>query len=305
MARDTLIAPIEQGNIVSSVDSFLPYQNAKTGRPEKSRGVFSAYPFMSPKYARHRPRRRHEYDQTMARMFIRVSPKVYDKFIESLEDADTRLVAQTLTGDDVNKGGRGYIDFLLQRAVHELNEKVQISETLSDNYVAHFFGHSPPIFQYGGVLFNTYQDDWTMRMFRIFKNLGRGTQLARRQLAMSIRYDSMIVSGAMLSFNWTLLAGQEGHCQFGFSFLVKSIQVIYGNVAPPTRFEREESFTPAGTQLEGSGLGNTEAVQTTVDAPAEPPAGVSVDELFFNQTSADVTGTTFFPLLPEEEEVVF
>lgn len=305
MARDTLIAPIHNSNIVSAVDGFLPYQNAKTGRPTEARGVFSALPFMTPKYMRHRPYRRHEFDQTMARMFIQVSPKLYDSFVASLEDEDTKKIARVLTGDDVNKGGRGYIDFLLQRAVHELNEKVQISETLADSYVAFFFGHAPPVFQYAGLLYNTYQDDWTMRMFRIFKNLGRGTQLARHGLVMSIRYDSMIVTGAMMSFMWTLVAGQEAHCLFNFTFLVKSIQVIYGNVAPPTKFEKEESFTPEGTQLEGSGVGDTSAQQTTVDAPQEMPAGVSIDELYFDQSPADVTGTVFVPLLPAEQETGF
>lgn len=304
MARDTLIVPLEN-NITSAVDNFLPYQNAKTGRPVKSRGVFSSYPFMTPKYARHRPKRRHEYDQTMARMFIKVSPKLYKKFVASLEDEDTKKIARVIAGDDVNKGGHGYIDFLLQRAVHELNEKVQISETLADSYVAFFFGQAPPIFQYTGVLYNTYQDDWTMRMVRIFKNLGRGTQLARQGLTMRLRYDSMIVSGAMLSFNWSLVAGQEIYCPFGFSFLVQSIQVLYGNLAPPTKFEQEESFSPEGTQLEGSGVGDTTAAQTTIDAPQEEPAGVSVTELYFDQTPVDVTGTAYVPLVPGEEELGF
>ncbi len=145
MAQDTLIVPIEN-NITSAVDNFLPYQNARTGRPTKSRGVFSSYPFMTPKYARHRPNRRREYDQTMARMFMQVSPKLYEKFVASLEDEDTKKVAAVIAGDDVNKGGHGYIDFLVQRAIHSLDEKVQISETLADSYVAFFFGHAPPDF---------------------------------------------------------------------------------------------------------------------------------------------------------------
>jgi hypothetical protein len=87
--------------------------------------------------------------------------------------------------------------------------------------------------------------------------------------------------------------------------LVQSIQVIYGNVAPPTQFEKEGGFTPEGVQLEGSGAGDSAAQQTTVDAPQERPAGVSLDELYFNQTPADVTGTVFFPLLPEETESRF
>ena len=300
MARDTLTVPLRP-NILTAVDDFLPQQNAKTGRPTRSRGVFSAYPFMSPKYARHRPNRRHEYDQTMARMFIKVAPDLYDKFVASLEDEDTKKVARVIAGDDVNKGGHGYIDFLLQRAVHELNEKMQVVETLSDNYVAFFFGHAPPVFQYQGTLYNTYQDDWTMRMFRIFKSLGRGTALARQNLVMRLRYDSMIVSGAMTNFSWQTIAGQETYCPFTFSFLVSGIQTVYGNVAPPTRFEKEERFTPEGTQLEETGVGDVQATQTKIDTQPEKPAGVSIDELYYERNPADVTGTVWLPPLESDE----
>ena len=299
MARDALIVPLRD-NILESVNSFVPAQNAKTGRPTSARGVFSAYPFMSPKYARHRPSRRGEYDQTMARMFIRVPPKLYDRFYASLEDADTRKIARVLAGDDVSKGGHGYIDFLLQQAVHELVEKVQVVETLSDSYVAFFFGQAPPTFQYSGVLFNTYQDDWTMRMFRIFRDLGRGTQLARRGFILSLRYDSMIVQGAMTNISWSLQAGKEGYCPFSFSLLVKSIQVIYGNVAPPTQFEKDEGFTPEGVQLIGSGTSEGTAAQTTVDGPQELPAGVLEPEFTFSEPTIDVTGTAY--IAPEVQE---
>ena len=299
MAGDTLIVPIAQSGITTAVDQFLPYENQRSGRPVDSRGVFSAYPFMSPKYARHRSGRRHEFDQTMARMFLRIPPDLYDSFISSLEDADTQKIAKVLAGDDVKKGGHGYIDFLLQSATHELIEKVQISETLSDGYVAFFFGHAPPIFQYQGVLMNTYQDDWTMRMFRIFRDLGRGTQLARRNLTMRIRYDSMIVSGAMTSFRWALTAGQETYCPFSFSFLVKSIQGIYGNVAPPTQFANEEAFTPEGVQLEGTGVGDTEASMTYLESPLATPEGSTSETLIsYNLDSGisiDVTGTPYTP----------
>jgi hypothetical protein len=233
----------------------------------------------------------------MARMFLRIPPELYDSFLASLEDADTRKIARVLAGDDVSKGGHGYIDFLLQSAAHELNEKVQITETLSDGYVAFFFGQAPPIFQYQGVLLNTYQDDWTMRMFRIFQNLGRGTQLARRNLTMRIRYDSMIVSGAMTSFRWTTTAGQETRCPFGFSFLVKSIQVLYGNVAPPTQFADEEGFTPEGVELEGTAVGATEASMTYLESPLAQPEGSATDTLLSydldSGVSTDVTGTAY------------
>lgn len=282
------------GNAVSRMISLNLAQNPRTGRPTDAVGVFAAQPFMSPKYARHRTKRNHEFEETMARMFIKVAPDLYEQFIASLEDAETQEVARVLAGDDVSKGGHGYIDFLLQNAQHSFEEKFQVVETLSDNYVAFFFGHAPPMFQYQGTLMNTYQDDWTMRMFRIFRDLARGTQLARRDLILRLKYDSMIVSGAMTNFQWSITAGRETYSPFSFNLLVKSIHVIYGSLAPPTKFVRQESFTPEGFQLVGAGVGDTAASQTYVGAPPGLPEGVSpaVLEQYF-EPEPDATGTYY------------
>lgn len=281
-------------SIVSSMVELNTLHNARTGRPTDATGVFAAQPFASPKYARHRSDRKHEFEDTMARMFIKVAPDVYKKFIASIDDADTRLIAEVLAGDEVSQGGNGYLDFLMQSANHSFEEKFQVAETLSDNYVAFFFGHAPPIFQYQGTLLNTYQNDWTMSMFRIFRDLARGTQLARRNLILRLRYDSMIVSGAMINFNWSLVAGQEMATSFSFGLLVKSIHVIYGGISRPTKYERGDKFTPDGFQLVDPGAGNADAAQTYIGSPPGMPAGVySEEHLSFGSSETDASGTTY------------
>ena len=131
-----------------------------------------------------------------------------------------------------------------------------------------------------------------MRMFRIFRDLAWGTQLARRDLILRLKYDSMIVSGAMTNFQWSTVAGRETYSPFAFNLLVKSIHVIYGSLALPTKFTRQESFTPAGFQLEGAGVGDTAASQTYVGAPPGLPEGVhpAVLEQYF-EPEPDATGT--------------
>jgi len=294
--------PIYASTIANTMRN-INLRNVQDGRPAGATGVFASQPFMSPKYVRHRSNRHHEFEDTMARMFIKVAPDLYDKFIASLDDVDTRRIAKVLAGDDVKKGGHGYIDFLLQNAVHAFSEKMQVSETLSDSYVAFFFGHSPPIFQYSGTLLNTYQDDWTMRMFRIFRDLARGTQMARRNLILRLKYDSMIVSGVMTQFQWSLSAGAEMSTPFSFNLLVKDIQVLYGGMSPPTQYVREGRFTPEDFQLAGTGIGDTEAAQTYVGRPPGQPAGVNEEQARFG-SSSDLTDPTGTPISigPEEWE---
>jgi hypothetical protein len=231
-------------------------------------------------------------------MFIRIPPGDYDKFLGELEDPDTRKIATFLTGDDAGKGGVGYIDFLLQSAVHQYVEKYQVCETLSDNYVVFFFGQQAPIFNYQGVLYNTYQDDWVMRMFRIFRDLGRGTQLARRGLVMYLKYDSVIVQGAMTDFRYTIQSGKEMYATFDFNLLIKKVSIIYGALGPPTDLVSVKHFAPEGYHTDDSGTNPMAATNTYMDSPAAAPAGVSEKEPIISQTeNYDVTGggTTYMP----------
>lgn len=253
--------------------SRVPMQNRLTGRDPNAKGVHSSWPFMTPKYARRVKDRHHEFEDTMARMFIQIPPGDYEKFLASLDDPETQTIARYLTGDNAKKGGVGYIDFFLQSARHQFVEKVQVTEVLSDNYVAFFFGHQAPVFHYAGSLMNTYEDDWTMRMYRIFRDLGRGTQLAKHGQIMNLRYDSIIVSGAMTNLMWGLEAGRETYTNFSFDFLVKNLYIIYGGSAPPTKAKGK--FAPAWFHLEDSSFGTeSSASQTYIGGSPTKPAGV-------------------------------
>lgn len=253
--------------------SRVPAQNRLTGRDPNAKGVHSSWPFMTPKYARWVADRHHEFEDTMARMFIKVPPGDYEKFLASLDDSETQTIARYLTGDDVKQGGVGYIDFFLQSVNHQFVEKFQVTEVLSDNYVAFFFGHQAPVFQYRGTLMNTYEDDWTMRMYRIFRDLARGTQLARRGQILHMRYDSIIVSGAMTNLSWGLEAGRETYTDFGFDFLVKNLYIVYGGSALPTKVKGK--FAPAWFHLEDTSFGTaSSASQTYLGGPPTKPEGV-------------------------------
>jgi hypothetical protein len=234
-------------------------------------GVRSRFPRSSPKYVRYNGVRHHEFLETTARMYIRVNnPKAFVNDVGT--DQHLRAIANVLVGNQkVDKdglitnaspvGGNGYIDFFLQQAVHSINEKMQVIETLSDNYVAFFFGQSAPIFQYSGMLMNTYQDDWMINMLRMFQSIGRGSQLARRGVLFYLKYDSLIISGSLLNLNFTLTGDTEIVVPFGFNFLVRKIHIIYGGLEPATDFTLDttidilnsQSFFPQGTAPNESG----------------------------------------------------
>jgi hypothetical protein len=211
----------------------------------ESKGVFAQYPAATKKYIRNDGRQRdNEYRETMARMFVQMSAKEKELFVLSCPP-ETRQLAQVLCGvGEGASGGTGFIDFLLVQANEQFSEKYQVVETLSDNFVVYLFGNSAPMFQYQGILLNTWQDDQRVWMTRLYQDILRGTQLARRRKLLRIRYDSVIVSGVMLNLNMQVIAGQEDRVPFSFSFIPTQYVIYTAPVGVPTRLKTP--FTPAG-----------------------------------------------------------
>lgn len=202
------------------------------------------------KYAINDGARQDNFRSTLARMYVRVDAEERARiFFPSINN---RLVPENvvarLTGDPLQPShpvtgtrfrsqspsgvvalgldqGGGYIDFLIQQAQHTFNEKFAVSETLSDNGVAFFFGQSMPIWPYSGILINTVQDDQAVNMFRLYTEILRGTQMARRQKVVSLIYDAYIVTGVMINLNMAYASDNETKVPFSFQLLVKRVQI--------------------------------------------------------------------------------
>jgi len=195
-------------------------------------GMYGKEIGVTPKYARNTGPREYDFRETLARLFVQVGPQEYQRFVDSVAAADPRSepLARVLAGTNLAtggaNGGAGFVDFQLTRAQHSLKEKTEVVELLSDNYVAYFFGQGAPIFNYTGFLVNSIQDDQAMKMVRLYRDILRGTQLARRQKVARLRYDGVVVSGTYMGLDWGLDAENEVNVPFGFAFLVKSITIL-------------------------------------------------------------------------------
>jgi len=283
---DNVLVPL---NVANEEGNYL------VGREMFAQGVFADTPLATPKYMRHREGRHHEFEGSMARMLIQIPEGGLEALVEEMSDFTMEQIARVVASDlTTSTGGLGYLDFLLESATHSFNEKVQLSENLADNYVAFFYGTSPPVFNYSGTLMNTYQDDWTMNMFRLFTYLGRGTMLARRGFVMHLRYDSMIVSGAMMNLTWQLNAGREGATQFSFQYLVKSINIALGATGYPTDLKMVATISPDDSvflpyDVEAQALSTySGAGKTYVGTPPGAPGPEGVPDY---DTGGDVTDT--------------
>lgn len=238
--------------------------------PSDAMGVYAAYPSMSPKYVKHNGGVLSVNLGGLARIYIPISRQdTLDNLRNQFRSRNPQLnkVSEKVFGLAKGAGahvGTGYIDFILMNVSQALDEKFQISEVLEDNYVAFFFGQRAPMWTFSGALMNTYQDDWTMNMWRLYSEMGRGTRLAQRGLMMSIRYDSMIVTGGMTRFQWDLASSNELFTSFSFQFLVKNITPIRGSAVPPT--DLPEVYTDFyTTNLDFEALNTYESIMPVVN----------------------------------------
>jgi hypothetical protein len=217
------------GGLASEEDTYAARQNSAAFQVRPPRGVFAAFPGATPKYAINKGEQEKDFRETMARMFLQV-PNYANLIAEFNNDPELQQIAAVVAGtandDGSTLGGAGYVDFLLQSAAHSFQEKAQVVEVLADDHVAYFFGQAATTFSYSGTLLNTKQDDQALNMLRLYAGLGRGSQLASRKTLISLRYDGVFVSGAMMNFTYTLNAETEMMVPFSFNLLVKSYQII-------------------------------------------------------------------------------
>jgi len=256
---------------LSQVYSKLYSANQSGGSTPRQQGVFGLHPTMTPKYALDSGNRDAEYKETLARMFLSLSganDTAVQAYLDSLPpDPTVRALANVLTGKTTsNQGGTGFIDFLLGQVNEQLSEKVQISEVISDNYVAFFFGQAPPVFTYSGYLLNTVQDDQRIGMAVAYQELLRGTQCARRGALLRLRYDSVIVSGSVLSMSQALNAENETAVPFSLQLLVKEYQIIK---KPAFIDVKVDTSFSAGVALGNPGATQDSRVRTSVTVPTQ------------------------------------
>tara|TARA_B100000214_G_scaffold375592_1_gene363049 strand:+ start:1295 stop:2572 length:1278 start_codon:yes stop_codon:yes gene_type:complete len=128
---------------------------------------------------------------------------------------------------NVNPEGKSYVGFLLSSVQESRQEKVQTLPLNGDNYVATFYGESPTIYSFGGILYNTHYARWRELFTLLYKHAFRGSAIAKHRQLLHLAYDNKLVSGWMLNLSQSLSAATDTMANFQFQFLVRS-EVMLG-----------------------------------------------------------------------------
>jgi hypothetical protein len=241
----------------------------------KEMGQFAPSPGSTPKYNYNLGPRDAENRETLARMFIEMPEQERDLFVQSCPP-ETRELARVLCGVDTGgANGTGFVDFMITQINEPFQEKVQIVETLSDNFIIYTFGQAAPQFTYSGFLYNSYQDDQRVWMLRVYRDIIRATQLARRRKLVRLRYDSVIVAGAAIMHTQTLTGDAQNYVQFSLNIIPTEYSIFTPAIGTPTKLLTQA--TPAGKL----GVTNSSAVPDTTQkqTEAEQPQPSALERL--------------------------
>lgn len=259
------------------------------------KGVHAKYPATTPKY---RTDDGEASLQTMARLLIPITKREIDDFVKTFSSPESRALAKSLlsTGNTGDGVGFGYLDFLLTQAQESFQEKVQIVDVLSDNYVAYFFGSTPPVFSFSGNLMNSEQDDWRSAFTLLYLDVLRGTQLARRGKVVTLAYDKRAVTGAFIGMSDVLTAEMQLASTFSFQMLVRRIDIERTLNHPPTQALVQPYAVDAG-QL--ASMGNSLAAIPRTIRTVLTPRYATTERQKENPPAAQeatITDTSFDPV---------
>lgn len=123
---------------------------------------------------------------------------------------------------DVEVNGKAFVGFLLSSVQESRSEKVQTTPLNGDNYSATFYGESPTVYAFQGILYNTHYARWRELFGTLYQQAFRGSQISKHRKLLHIVYDNKIVSGWMLNLTQSISSTSDTMANFSFQFLVRS-----------------------------------------------------------------------------------
>ena len=188
---------------------------------EEVQGVYAKYPASSPRYHTGNDR---ELVKHQARLYITVPPKLYTRLYSLVPPRSQQILDVLCPQSD--RGGVGFFDFFVSSVGFNTEEKVQISQVLSDAHVAYFFGQRPVQLTIEGTLLNTKQDPWYDVFYLLYEDILRGTLSSRRRTPTRLRFDNREAVGNLVNLQQRISAQNESMTSFSAQMLVQEFHVV-------------------------------------------------------------------------------
>ena len=178
-------------------------------------------------------------------------------------------------------GGNTKDTFILKNVQESYSERVQIIETFGEDFGVFLTGEKPKVFTFSGMLVNDAYRGWKSSFIAAYRELLRGSKLAKRGLKVSLHYDAIDMEGYILELVTNTESSDDVNVSFSFQMLITSYEDVgirmYGT--EPTYGGQ------LGWSLESSALSRLASRALTSFIPGlkgsgfEPVVGGLVDDL--------------------------
>lgn len=257
-------------------------ESLNEGTESRYKGVYANHPAFTPKF--NASASLESAQSTQARLYVPVpNEAAYDRILEALP-AKAKPYARALVQRGPQFAGRIYVDFVLQGVQEPLQEKVQVTEVLSDAHIAYFFGQRAPTWSFSGIVLNTQQDQWYDAWHILYNAVLRGTKTATFKVPVVVAYDTRRVVGSIIATTTSLSATNETFAQMSFSMLVKRAEFL------PEAGARPSNFSVPATQVF-----STEDVQQKIVTAQTDTVADQRKQLTESQIKDTVALATFSP----------
>jgi len=149
---------------------------------------------------------------------------------------------------DWDRSNVGFIDcFILKSMQARLEERYFIFQSLGGDSVAFFFGDKPVVYNFSGVLMDTYNQQWYNDFLFYYEKYLRGSQSIRNRTKVMMVYEDQIIEGFILDMNLSKSSEMHVLANFSFNMLMTDRAHIEGYRSPTERTSTKPSA--AGSYL--------------------------------------------------------
>jgi hypothetical protein len=172
-----------------------------------------------------------------------------DRQVENKSLIGENSIVEKMVGDKALKN-YGYDQFMITNVSCSMSEKIQITEVFGDNEVVYYFGHQPMIFNIGGLLIDSADNDWFHDWLITYGEFLRGSQTARNYELVKLILPNMVLTGTISGFGWNQDSSRDTDIAFQFQFIAKIVaprpasggNMISSNSMKNVNFSKAKSF---------------------------------------------------------------
>jgi len=165
-----------------------------------------------------------------------------------------------------------YANFIITNVTEQRAERQQIVETFGEDYIF-FFGESPRMLNFQGLLLNTNDFNWKSEWWHNYENIFRGTKLLEASARMYIYFDDVVAEGYMMNSQTVGTSADPYKQLLQFQFFVTNYSILsdVGSVYKPLRTRQGVSSNAQPSKPGEGGVGPK--VSQNASLPAATTAG--------------------------------